>query len=381
MFALANGAPQAVTLYTSLPLRSERLAAGRELGAVYQRECIASWRRLGFDVVSLNACAEIEALLLLDYEVTFKEVATSPPRIGDFLAVIKEKPAAVAAIINADCMMVANDAAISLVVQSAKQGLVLVERLNIGADDVKATGVSCCGFDLLLFAKQVLDGLESDREISIGTPWWDYWFPISYHLAGGQLFSAPAPLLLHLDHPHSWSWENWLTHGQQMHDSLARYRGSGSSLPFVKHDQTDELSNSEAGDFAIATLSMAENCASCHPSGRSIGVVVVLLLGGHRFCGQAGKGGRTRFRGGQAPPRGGRTPPRGGRTPPKGSKGLTFLEGDATASRRRESALSDQVANKVEFIPQAVDARLKPIVRSVRVKCHFKHADAQLAHR
>jgi hypothetical protein len=79
LFASATGAAQAVTLYTSLPPRIERLAAGRELGAVYQRECIASWRRLGFDVVSLNARAEIEALLPLGYEVTFKEVAASPP--------------------------------------------------------------------------------------------------------------------------------------------------------------------------------------------------------------------------------------------------------------------------------------------------------------
>jgi hypothetical protein len=261
MFALANGAPQAVTLYTSLPPRSERLAAGRELGTVYQRECIASWRRLGFDVVSLNARAEIEALLPLGYEVTFKEVASSRPRISDFLAVVKEEPAAVAGIINADCMMVANAAAISLVLQSARQGLVLVERLNIGADDVKATGVSCCGFDLLLFATQVLDDLEFDREISIGTPWWDYWFPIAYRLAGGELFSAPAPLLMHLDHPQSWSWEAWFAHGRKMHESLARNGGSGSSLPFVKHDRTNELSDTDVRYLTTAAFQWLKTVA------------------------------------------------------------------------------------------------------------------------
>lgn len=254
MFDSATGAPQIVTLYTSLPPRIERLAAGRELGGVYQRECIASWRRLGFDVVSLNARAEIEALLPLGYEVTFKEVAPSPPRISDFFTVIKEEPAAVAGIINADCMMVANGPAISLVLQSAGQGLVLAERLNIGADDLRATGVSCNGFDLLLFAKQVLDGLEFDPEISIGTPWWDYWFPIAYQSAGGQLFTAPAPMLMHLVHPQGWSLESWYAHGRKMHDSLARNRKSESSFPFVKYDQTNELSNSEVEDFATAVF-------------------------------------------------------------------------------------------------------------------------------
>jgi hypothetical protein len=253
MFASATGASQAITLYTSLPPRIERLAAGRKLGATYQRECIASWRRLGFDVVSLNARAEIEALLPLGYEVTFKETAASPPRINDFLTVIKEEPAAVAGIINADCMIVANDPAISLVLQSAGQGLVLVERLNIGADDLRATGTSCCGFDLLLFAKQVLNVLEFDSEISIGTPWWDYWYPITYQSAGGELFSAPAPMLIHLDHPQGWSYETWLATGRKMHASLARNPGC-SSLPFVKHDRTNGLSDSEVCDLATAAF-------------------------------------------------------------------------------------------------------------------------------
>jgi hypothetical protein len=220
MFASATGAPRAVTLYTSLPPRIERLAAGRELGAVYQRECIASWRRQGFDVVSLNTRTEIEALLPLNYDVTFKEVPSSRPRIADFLTIIKEEHAVVAGIINSDCMMVANGPAISLVLQFAQQGLVLVERLNIGADDLRATGTSCYGFDLLLFATQILNTLEFDPEISIGTPWWDYWFPIAYQSAGGELFGAPAPMLMHLDHPLGWSQETWLAHGRKMHDVL-----------------------------------------------------------------------------------------------------------------------------------------------------------------
>jgi hypothetical protein len=262
MFASATGTPQAVTLYTSLPPRIERVAAGRKLGAMYQRECIASWRRLGFGVVSLNGRAEIEALLPLGYEVTFKEAAASPPRINDFLAVIKEEPAAVAGIINADCIFVANDQMISLVLKSAGRGLVLVERLNIGADDLRATGTSCCGFDLILFAKQLLNAVEFDTEIAIGTPWWDYWFPLAYQSAGGELFSAPAPMLMHLDHPLGWSQETWLAQGRKMHDSLARKCKSDSSFPFVKYDQTNELSDSEVCELATAAFQWLKTAPS-----------------------------------------------------------------------------------------------------------------------
>jgi hypothetical protein len=38
--------------------------------------------------------------------------------------------------------MVANDQAISLVLQSARLGLVLMERVNIGAEEVEASGLS-----------------------------------------------------------------------------------------------------------------------------------------------------------------------------------------------------------------------------------------------
>ena len=167
-----SSAPNGVTLYTSLPPSIQRWASGRERGTAYQRECIASWRRYGFDVISLNSRAEIEALLPLGYEVTYREVETGRPKINDFLSVIKEEPAAIGGIINADCMMVTNNQLILLILQSAKRGLVLTERINFGAKDVKATGLSCFGFDLFLFAKQFLHTFEFDPQISIGTPWW-----------------------------------------------------------------------------------------------------------------------------------------------------------------------------------------------------------------
>jgi hypothetical protein len=68
------------------------------------------------------------------------------------------------------------------------------------------------------------------------------------------LFSAPAPLLIHLNHPQGWSRDCWLAHGRKMHDSLARNRGSDGSLPFVQHDQTNELSELEVCELAAAAF-------------------------------------------------------------------------------------------------------------------------------
>jgi hypothetical protein len=79
------------------------------------------------------------------------------------------------------------------------------------------------------------------------------------------LFRAPAPLLMHLDHPQSWSWETWLVHGQKMHDSLARNSGSGSPLPFLNPDRTNELSRSEGEAFAIAAFQWLKTSAQVIP--------------------------------------------------------------------------------------------------------------------
>jgi hypothetical protein len=96
--------------------------------------------------------------------------------------------------------------------------------------------------------------LEFDPEISIGTPWWNYWFSIAYHLGGGPLFMAPAPMLLHLDHKQGWSYESWLAHGRRMHDAIARDKDQDGLLPFIKYGETEGLSDQEVGELATATF-------------------------------------------------------------------------------------------------------------------------------
>lgn len=209
IFESGNGEPRKATLYTACRQGWSGGPWGRELGAAYQRECLVSWRRLGFDIVSLNSRAEIEALSPLGYELSFREAGEGLPSINDFIRIIKEDPSPVAGIINADCMMAANGQVMSVVMEAARARACF-------AADARATGQGCYGFDLFLFAKQHMNGLKFPPEITIGVPWWDYWFAVAYHLAGGQLFAAPAPMLVHLDHPQGWSRKTWLAIGRQM---------------------------------------------------------------------------------------------------------------------------------------------------------------------
>jgi hypothetical protein len=216
-----------VALYTSLPPRMGRQLAGEEIGAHYQNACIASWLQLGFDVVSLNSRAEIDILSRsIPNGVTFSEVSTGRPRIVEFLNAIRDSKKPVAGIINADCLLVANDGIIRPLLHAAKTGLVLSERTNIRADDARATGVSCSGFDFMCFATEALDRLEIDQEITIGTPWWDYWFPVAYQRAGGKLFILPGQPLIHLDHEVGWSTDNWRLYGRKMYAAMVAASGT-----------------------------------------------------------------------------------------------------------------------------------------------------------
>lgn len=262
MLHTETAAKRNVTLYTSLPKTIKRIAGGHDVSAVYQRACITSWQRLGFDVVSLNTRSEIDALSEFDYNVTFHEVDSARPRIVDFFKVIQNSRKPVAGIINADCLLLGNEAIIASVLKAAENGLVMLERMNLRAEDVRITGISCYGFDFFCFSAEKLHPLELDPEMTIGTPWWDYLFPLSFKRAGGTLFLVSAPLLIHIDHPQNWSRESWLYQGRKVHAALARHSADATLLPFARYGLSEELSHIEIDSLAAETFQWLKESAN-----------------------------------------------------------------------------------------------------------------------
>jgi hypothetical protein len=56
--------------------------------------------------------------------------------------------------------------------------------------------------------------MELDERFAIGSPWWDYYFPMAYEAAGGKLYTLPGPALIHLDHPVGFSQTTYNEKGQ-----------------------------------------------------------------------------------------------------------------------------------------------------------------------
>ena len=190
-----------VVIYTSLAPNLRRTAEGSEIGEEYQRACIKSWRSLGANIVSLNPVFEICRLLDMKYEVDFLRVDAKRPRIIDIINAAKNAGKKIAAIVNADCLLVAPQAVIDASLKASANGMVLFERLNVHPESICPTGTHCNGYDLFLFDTRPLFSMEFDERFAIGSPWWDYYFPMAYEAAGGKLYSLPGPALIHLDHP------------------------------------------------------------------------------------------------------------------------------------------------------------------------------------
>lgn len=277
--AEAREATKTLKLYTSLPRKLQRTAAGNDFGASYQLACIELWQRAGFEIVSVNSAAEIEELSKTAYGVTFLEVSLSPPRISELLDAFERSGDELAGIINADCLLLAPDGLLVPMLDAARNGIVMSERMNLNPENLQVTGGSCCGFDFFLFGSKVLRTLRFDDEISMGTPWWDYWFPLAHERSGGKLFLVTAPTLVHLDHPTKWTEETWRLQAKRVHAAFAAGATNKPSLSFIEKERTD-LSDDYLVSMAMGIFAWLKSRAkTIKPIGARAEVLSVFLTG------------------------------------------------------------------------------------------------------
>src|SRR5712664_768432 len=204
-----------VTLFTSLPAGTTRIVNGHDFGPAYQRACIDSWIAAGFDVVSLNSESEIAQLRKYDFPIRYLVSPNPRPQIVEFLTEACRCPTELIGIINADCLLLSYPAFVQGILSGARDGLVIVERVNIDPGSMLPTGQTCLGFDAFFFNKADAARVMIDPDLSIGQPWWDYWFPMEFAISGIKLLRPQSPLIFHLDHGQGWSQACWLHYGRK----------------------------------------------------------------------------------------------------------------------------------------------------------------------
>jgi hypothetical protein len=217
------------TLFTSLPPRAARIVGGRDFGLAYQRACIDSWIAAGFDVVSVNPESEIAELRKFDFPVSYRVSPNPRPKILEYLAVARQSQTELMGIINADCLLINYPGFVKSILTGAATGLVMVERVNIDPNSLLPTGQTCLGFDAFFFNRTDAGQITIDPDLSVGQPWWDYWFPTEFAVSGIKLIRPQWPLIVHLDHEQGWSQVRWLEHGRKFMKHFSAVNGTSNS--------------------------------------------------------------------------------------------------------------------------------------------------------
>src|SRR5262249_27058922 len=153
---------------------------------------------------------EIAAIRSSISRVAFEKIpkGRSRPLITDFFSAATASGNKIAGIINADCMMI-NHFQLIKHLKDRLDGIVIAERLNLSQETLRPTGLGTAGFDAFFFDVAALSQIEHDNHWEIGGVWADYWLPLAFHVAGFNIKTLPAPILLHLEHEQAWSWEAW----------------------------------------------------------------------------------------------------------------------------------------------------------------------------
>src|SRR5262249_46291549 len=145
-------------------------------------------------------------------------------------SLIAEAGERTAAIINADCLLIHFGNFIETVSRSARDSIVLFERLNVDPATLRPTGMHCYGFDGFFFDTRFIADLEIADSWLIGEPHWDYWFPLSLISAGATLKMADAPCLLHVNHGIGWRWGTWGTSLSTLRNDLLSLKNLESAF-------------------------------------------------------------------------------------------------------------------------------------------------------
>jgi hypothetical protein len=214
---------QEINVYTSLPPTMKRIVQNEEYGNNYQTVCISSWRDAGLAVTSVNSRAEIEALEGRDLGVKLLHNGSERDRtkISTLLSIIAESGNPVAGIINADCILI-EKGFMNAIADSAKNSVILLERLDLDPITLRPTGERCLGFDAMFFDTRFIKDMDKDDTWLIGEPFWDYWFPLSMIYAGAKLKLLGAPILLHVDHEKGWQ-QSGLSRGMYLWDRIVHW--------------------------------------------------------------------------------------------------------------------------------------------------------------
>jgi hypothetical protein len=194
-------------------------ANGDEIGHAYQQSCIDSWRRAGFEPISVNSINEACSHSVRTIRVS-RDASAIAGRALVFLADLLnvasvEVQGRPFALMNADLFMPPTSALAAKVAQLRVGEFIFSRRIDIDQPS-KTDGVPYpFGYDFFAGHADDISGL-SDAGLIFGHPWWDHYLPLLMFTQGCRIYQI-EPTVLHLNHNHTqrFTWAVWETLGQR----------------------------------------------------------------------------------------------------------------------------------------------------------------------
>jgi hypothetical protein len=197
----------------------------RRIGA--QKAAVSSWRRLGFDVVSVNNAEEIEQIRPHFPTVRFHEVNRTADDlcgrplvpITEIVAALTESQHNIVGIMNSDIELNTTNAFVDRIRIHVPGNLIIGNRVDVDCAGSTNGQVYTGGYDLFFFEKGEAEKFSSS-EMVMGMPWWDFWMPLAAHLSGLRLTKLTQAGALHYTHPVGYSFELFMKLAERFTASL-----------------------------------------------------------------------------------------------------------------------------------------------------------------
>jgi hypothetical protein len=265
--ASATSTPS-IVVATSIPPNLVRYENGANIGQQYQCDCIESWTRAGFRILSLNFSDEIGGLTAQYSKVQFIEVSQhrdsmfgrKTPMLSDLITTLADQSEEIVGIINADICFSAGDwiAAIRAAVQ---RSIAVAHRYDINTRANRNIGTfHLPGYDLFFFPrKEIPENITGN--FAIGMPWWDYMLPLTFRLRGLGVNLLTFPIALHLEHPRNFSWPIWRYMAKEFAEFVIQFsaeRGAPVERDLLRVIKLCERVRAEPAAFEDLTRSLVE---------------------------------------------------------------------------------------------------------------------------
>lgn len=225
-----------------------------------QQAAIASWQKLGFNVLSVNTKPEIDQLkgafplvLFIEAKREASSIAGKPYiYIDDILQALMDSGSDVCGIVNSDIHILTDDNFIDFIADAARDAFVFGGRIDVGSLQDLQGEEYYGGFDIFFFGRSVI-GLYPQSDMCLGVPWWDYWAPLVMMLKGVTVKQLISPVAFHLQHDTNWNMKIYYEFGRKMvADVLDKYR-----FNMLDKDLEEALNKSisqDLGSFSIFLL-------------------------------------------------------------------------------------------------------------------------------